>query len=164
MWYLEAGWNLPVTRSRLRQRPLYTPSDPPPPNTGRLVGEHSPAMEAKKGHPQVERSNRRPGSPGHSNRRVTWSLSDPPAKELRMTQVPVQARDQRSCWVSLPYPSPGVQEARDAESLTPQTPRTEDPAHQGNASEGVSPESPPRSPCPEATKPLLTGPHGQSFL
>lgn len=37
-------------------------------------------------------------------------------------------RGQGSCWGSLPHPSPGVQEARDAESLTPQTPRKKDPA------------------------------------
>lgn len=46
-----------------------------------------------------------------------------------MTQVPVEARGQESHWVSPPHPSPGVQEARDAESLTPQTPRKKDPTY-----------------------------------
>lgn len=149
-----------MTRLRLGQRPLYTP----PPITGRQAGEHSPAVEAEEEHPQVERSNREPSGDRPSNRRTTWSLSGPRAKEPRLTQVPVQAQDQLPPWVSLPHPSPGVQEARDAVRPTPQTPRKKDPAYRGNASEGGSPEAPPRSPCPEATNPLLTGPHGQSFL
>lgn len=43
-----------------------------------------------------------------------------------MTQVPVQVWDQRSCRAFLPHTSPGVQGARDAESLTPQTTRAKD--------------------------------------
>lgn len=88
-----------------------------------------------------------------------------------MTQVPVQACSQELRWVSLPYHSPGVREARDAESPAPQTPKKKEPADWGKVSEmegpqksGHEPEAPLQLPCPEATNLLLTGPPGQLFL
>lgn len=88
-----------------------------------------------------------------------------------MTQVPVEARGQGSRWVSLPHPSPGVQEARDAESLILQTPRKKDPASWGKVSKMEGPqksghtlEVPPQPRCPEATKLLFTGPCAPPFL
>lgn len=94
-------------------------SDLSPPITGREVGGTQPCCSGQRKTPSGGKILCGTLNPWAHNPRVTWTPLGPPAQELRMTQVPVEAWDKGSCWFSLPLSSPAVQEARDADSTAP---------------------------------------------